>query len=298
MGSNPTPCTKIGPLAIAWELRKQGKKETTVACILKRLNYLSKNVNLDDSDKVMSFIADLPCSDGYKDNLVDCYSHYVRFNGISWNKPKYMREERITRVPKEEDLNKIINHSKLKSASAYSVMRDTGMRPIELGKLRVKDIDLDNGIIYPVTAKHGASRTLKVKPSTLAMLKKHISEENLGITDNLWDSKKIKQNWSRLKTSVAKKLGQPQLKQIRLYDLRHFAGSMAYYKTKDIIYTMRFLGHKNLKNTLRYVHLVGFDNDEYVCKVAGTVDEAKCLIENGFEFVCEIDSMKLFRKRK
>ena len=74
-----------------------------------------------------------------------------------------MREERITRVPKEEDINKIISHSKLKSASAYSVIRDTGLRPIELGRLRVKDIDLETGKLYPITAKHGRGRVLKVQ---------------------------------------------------------------------------------------------------------------------------------------
>jgi hypothetical protein len=75
-----------------------------------------------------------------------------------------------------------------------------------------------------------------------------------------------------LKASVSKKLGEPQLNQIRLYDLRHFAGSMAYYKTKDIIYTMRFMEHKNIKNTLRYVHLINFDK-EYHVSVAKTVDD-------------------------
>ena len=185
-----------------------------------------------------------------------------------------MREERITRVPKEEDINKIISHAKLKSASAYSVMRDTGLRPVELGMLRVKDIDLETGELYPITAKHGSGRVLKVRTSTLAMLKKYINEGKLGLNDNLWNSKRIRQNWSRLKGSVAKKLSEPKLAQIRLYDLRHFAGSMAYYRTKDIIYTMRFLGHKNIKNTLRYVHFVGFDKEEYICKFSAVLNKS------------------------
>ena len=90
--------------------------------------------------------------------------------------------------------------------------------------------------------------------------------------DSLWNTKRVKENWSKLKVCVSKKLAEPQLRQIRLYDLRHFAGSMAYYKTKDIIFTMRFLGHKNIKNTLRYVHLINFDKDEYVCKTAQSIE--------------------------
>jgi hypothetical protein len=73
---------------------------------------------------------------------------------------------------------------------------------------------------------------------------------------------------------------------------------MTYYKTKDIVYTMRFLGHKNIKNTLRYVHFINFDKEEYVCKISKTVKEASQLVESGFEYVTEIDGARLFRKRK
>ena len=298
MGSNPTPRTNLGPVAVVWHLKKLGRKDSTLVSLLKRLKYLAKNVDLSQPEKVKQFIASKSCSDGYKDNLIDAYSHYCKLNDIQWIKPKYFRLERITRVPKEQDINKIISHAKLKYAVAYSVMRDTGLRPVELGLLKVKDIDLVTGEVCPITAKHGSGRVLRVRQSTLAMLKRYISESNLSSMDILWIAKRVKQNWSRLKSSVAKKLGEPRLNQIRLYDLRHFAGSMTYYKTKDIVYTMRFLGHKNIKNTLRYIHLINFDKEEYVCKIAKTVKEASQLVESGFEYVTEMDDVKIFRKRK
>lgn len=58
------------------------------------------------------------------------------------------------------------------------------------------------------------------------------------------------------------------------------------------------LGHKRIENTLVYTHLVNFENDEWTCKTARTVDECKALIESGFEYVTEQDGFKLFRKRK
>jgi integrase len=298
MGSNPIPRTTVGPVAVVWELKKQGRKESTLVAISRKLRYLEKHVDLSQPEKVKEFIANLQCSEGHKDNLVDIYSHYAKFNGLQWIKPQYVREERVTRVPKEEDINKIISHSKLKYAVAYSIIRDTGIRPVELGMLRVKDIDLETGEAHQTTAKHGAERVLKTRSSTLTMLKKYISENSLGAMDVLWNAKRVKENWSKLKTTVSKALGEPQLGQIRLYDLRHFAGSMCYYKTKDIIFTMRFLGHKNIKNTLRYVHLINFDKEEYICKCAKDAVEAARLIESGFEYVTEFDRVKLFRKRK
>jgi len=61
---------------------------------------------------------------------------------------------------------------------------------------------------------------------------------------------------------------------------------------------MRLLGHKNIKNTLIYTQLIDVRSDEYVCKTVETVNEAAKLIEAGFEYVCEINGVKLFRKRK
>jgi len=52
-------------------------------------------------------------------------------------------------------------------------------------------------------------------------------------------------------------------------------------------------------STMKYTRLVTFDNpEEFTCKVAGTLEEAKELIEAGFEYVTELNQKKLFRKRK
>ena len=77
---------------------------------------------------------------------------------------------------------------------------------------------------------------------------------------------------------------------------------MEYHRTKDLLYVMQFLGHRRIENTLLYVQLVNsifqdFD-DEYTCKVADNIDQAKQLVEAGFDYVTDIDGHKLFRKRK
>ena len=47
-----------------------------------------------------------------------------------------------------------------------------------------------------------------------------------------------------------------------------------------------------------YTHLVRFGDEEFVSAVAKTVDEARKLVEAGFEFVTEVEGAKIFRKRK
>jgi hypothetical protein len=44
--------------------------------------------------------------------------------------------------------------------------------------------------------------------------------------------------------------------------------------------------------------MISFESNDYHSAVAKTVEEAKDLIEAGFEYVCEMENVKLFRKRK
>jgi hypothetical protein len=67
---------------------------------------------------------------------------------------------------------------------------------------------------------------------------------------------------------------------------------------------MQLLGHRKIENTLLYVQLVNsiFQDvdDEYICKVAKTAQEAVQLVELGFEYVTGeyTDGGKLFKKKK
>jgi hypothetical protein len=74
--------------------------------------------------------------------------------------------------------------------------------------------------------------------------------------------------------------------------------TMEYHRTKDILHVMEKLGHKSRNTTLLYTQLVNFESDYFHSATAKTVEEAKKLIETGFEYVCDIKDVKLFRKRK
>ena len=80
---------------------------------------------------------------------------------------------------------------------------------------------------------------------------------------------------------------------------RHWKATMEYHRTKDILYVMRLLGHKNIANTLIYTQLVEFEEDDKYCTaIADNVEEARKLLETGFEYVCTHKDEMLFRKRK
>ncbi len=61
---------------------------------------------------------------------------------------------------------------------------------------------------------------------------------------------------------------------------------------------MNILGHKRIQSTLKYTQLINDDEEEYVSRVAKTTTEACALIDAGFEYVCDVQDDKIFRKRK
>ena len=58
------------------------------------------------------------------------------------------------------------------------------------------------------------------------------------------------------------------------------------------------LGHKCIQNTDRYTHIVEFADDHYYSAVAKSVEESRKLIEDGWEYVTDMEEYKIFRKPK
>jgi len=104
--------------------------------------------------------------------------------------------------------------------------------------------------------------------------------------------------YQRMRNDLSKKLENPRLHEIAFKTFRHWKATHEYYKTKDILHIKHILGHKRIENTLIYTHLVHFESDDYVCKIAKSIEDCSLLIEAGFEYVCDMDGVKLFRKRK
>jgi integrase len=101
---------------------------------------------------------------------------------------------------------------------------------------------------------------------------------------------------------LAEKLKNPRILEIGYHTLRHWKATKLYHETKDILYVMKFLGHRSIKKTMIYIDLesVCYSNgkEEYHAKTATTKEEALQLTESGFEYVCDIEDGWLFRKRK
>lgn len=102
------------------------------------------------------------------------------------------------------------------------------------------------------------------------LLRAYIYRRKLSLGDRLFDdtanyySKKFRE----ARNKVAEKLNDPSIRNMKLYDLRHYFATMLYNKSKDILFTKQQMGHRKVETTLLYVQLINFENDEYTVKVA------------------------------
>jgi len=288
-------------LNVLISLENNGRAKSTIESTHRILTYISKHANLNNPEQIKQFIANHQCSNAYKKNMCLAYNRYCQYYQIQWEMPKYKPQQHPIKIPTKRKLEMIIANSGRKMATKLKLSLETGLRPIELCNLKVRDIDLEQRKVYPTTAKNGRARTLKISIALQHMLADYISIAQLEQHDKLFNT--TARGYSKMyrvtRNKLAKKLHEPSLCNIRLYDFRHYFATMLYHKTRDILYVMRQMGHKNIENTLIYTQLIDYEEDqEWTCKTASTVKEAKDLIENGFEYTTEMNGTKLFRKRK
>lgn len=185
-------------------------------------------------------------------------------------------------------------------ATFLQLMKESAFRPIETWSLRQSDFNIPaKTCTLNTPAKNSRPRQFKMSDRLISMMIPLIygSSQNERIFKG--KLKTIRTNFYRRRRQLATQLGNPNLNKITFKTLRHWKATMTYHRTKDILYTQKILGHKSLKNTLVYTHLVDFDEDDsFTVKVASNIEEFTSLLESGFEFVSDHEGKKILRKRK
>ena len=281
-------------------MRNNNKSEYTIKFTNKALTFLDKHTNLNEPKQVKQLIANKDVSNGYKRNLCITYNKYCKYNQIKWTMPLYTPEAKTIKIPTKEKLLMLIASTKKPLSTKLTLSMESGLRPIELCTLKVKDIDLEQRLVYPTTAKHGAPRKLRISNILKETLQERINHYNLKPNDKIFkgNADDYGKHYRAMRNALAKRLHNATIQRIRLYDFRHFFATNLYHITRDILLVKQQMGHKKLETTLIYTQLLNLNDDEWTCKTATTVKEATQLIEAGFEHVTEIGGIALFRKRK
>ncbi|MCJ7430939.1 site-specific integrase [Candidatus Bathyarchaeota archaeon] len=295
-------CNPPQILNVLAQMKNNGRSDYSIEFVDKSLTHISQHADLSEPEQVKRFIASKNVSDGYKKSLCIAYNKYCQYYQIAWNMPLYKPEAKAIKIPTTQKLEMLIAYARKTMSIKLSISMETGLRPIELHNLKVKDLDLEQKLIYPTTAKHGSARRLKISNNLQASLQDHIGRHKLSPNDKLF--KDTAENYGKyyrqMRNNLARKLNDPTFKTIRLYDFRHYFATTLYAKTRDILHVKQQMGHRKIETTLIYTQLLNLNDEEWTCKVAVNVKDATDLIEAGFEYITGEynDGGKLFRKRK
>ena len=295
---NASPTTILNVLV---KMSKKGRSDDYIKFTDKALIRISKHADLNNPEQVLNWLTNLETSNHYKRNVASAYNEYLRFYKIDFTMPSYKADDKLPKIPTTEKVEMLIARCAGRVLSTkLQLSKETGLRPIELHNLKVKDVDLEQKLVYPATAKNGRARVLPISNKLAIRIQDHIIRGNLNPTDQLFKgtADHYGKIYRSMRSRLAKKLKDPTIKTIRLYDFRHYFASKLYEKTKDILYVKQQLGHKRLETTLKYTQLLNVEDDDWTCKVAHNIEQDKKLIEAGFEFVTERNGLKIYRKRK
>jgi integrase len=134
-------------------MKKNNKSDYTINFTRKALTYLGKHTSLEEPEAVKMLIAELKASDGYKRNLCIAYNKYAKFYGITWTMPKYREPAKNIALPTKEKLKRLIADAGYVLSTKLTLSMETGLRPVELCRLKVNDLDLEHRAVNPTTAK-------------------------------------------------------------------------------------------------------------------------------------------------
>jgi len=287
-------------------MENNGKSKSVINSTRKELNNLARNAKLNEPEQVKALIARMETGNAYKRMLTQAYNRYVKYYKLNWEAPHYKVVSKEITVPTDEKIKMLIAAAKTPLNTKLELSYKTGLRPAEVTKLKVKDFNKDNNTINPQTAKNGAPRKLKISQKLSDLLTVQIQKHNLTEEDYIFggEPEKYSCSFQRLKTMLAKRVNDPSIKRIRLYDLRHKFCMDTIEKFPQqpflIMYTM---GHKHLNTTEHYVHIQEYlkaitTDGKYLTATASTVEQAIPLIEQGYIQAAEFDGIKIFKKPK
>jgi len=296
-----TQDTKGKIIEYIWFMKKQGYAESTIKTRTKILKQLVKRgAILDDPESIKKIIAEQTTwNEGTKSFAVVAYSSYLNKEGKIWTPPRYRRKEKIPFIPTEKELDQLISSSGKKLSIYLQCCKETGSDPGELLHMEWIDINKENSTVtinHPVKGHN--PRIIPVSQELIGRL-----ETLPKKTEKIFNTKDMYPNLFTQRRRAAKKFNNPRLLKISFVTIRHWKGTMEYHRTKDILHVKQLLGHKQIQNTMVYINLENavFNNkrkDEFTVRIAHNLEEAIRLAEAGFDRFDEIDSQKLYRKRK
>ena len=178
-------------------------------------------------------------------------TRFLHWIGVDIKPTMPKARKREIKALSDEEVEKLLSVAKGKYKLIISLLLDTGLRTKELLSLRKEDIDLQRRMIIVRNTKNGEERVVFFTEETAKLLEKHLKK--LNNNDRVFDVSYFAL-YRKLKR-LGKKLGID----MRPHVLRHTFATRAIRKGMPLPVVQRLLGHKDIRTTQIYTHLVTED---------------------------------------
>jgi len=253
--------------------------------------------DLKDPESVKTVIAKHDIKDGTRLKYVYAYAAFAKMMKISWEPPHYTQEEILPYIPDEADLDQLVAACRSRRMATYlQTLKETFADPSEALRIEWKEVS-GNIVTINHPVKGHLPRQLEVSDKLIAMLNAlpKNSERIFPVTYRTMFSL-----FSRVRKRAADAAKNPRLLLVKLNGFRHWGGTMlAEITNGNVLIVKQLLGHKRVENTMKYIGMIRFQEDpQFDVATATTMEEAKPLVSQGFEFIVEKHGVMLFRKLK
>ncbi|MEM4970032.1 MAG: tyrosine-type recombinase/integrase [Sulfolobales archaeon] len=190
---------------------------------------------------------------------------FIRWLGLKINVGGFKKgSRRLIETLKPQEIFKLLNAARdATDLLIISLLVETGLRASELLSLRWRDIDLEAREIYVRGAKYGEERVVFIgdlSKRVLEAVKPSISSEDERVIPITYTAL-----YKRLKTLAMRAGIDP--KRVRPHILRHTFATESLKRGLPLPVLQRILGHKDIKTTQIYLHMVKEDIKNIYLKI-------------------------------
>jgi integrase len=263
---------------------------------------VGRRCNILAADQIKGLLVQQNYSENRKDKILGDLSRFYKWMKVDFYRPLSRRVETLPFIPLESEIDSLIGGLGSKLSTFTRLVKETGARPMEIWQLRWTDIDTESNTITITPEKGSRPRRPRINPNTIASVMSqprgsiYVFHSEKGDYEEQY--RNFFRNFAGQRHKIACTLQNPRIRRISFKTLRHWKASTLYAKTKDLLLVKETLGHRSISSTMKYTHILPFKEDEFVSKAARSVKEAQELVEMGYDYVCDIEGYKLFRKRK
>jgi integrase len=296
--TEPTFLIKVE--GFANQMKLDGNTEATVTSQMRALRQMSKLTNLENPEEVKQLLATHNTWNARtKLRYTNIYNSLLAYLEIKWKKPKYTIQERLPFIPTELEIDQLIASCGKRTATLLQTLKETAIRISEAVLLKWIDFSTEQKTLNITPTKGSKPRILPIPNKLIDMINQMPKNRQTIFQPDIDNLRNV---FTQQRKLAAQKLQNPRILNITFHTLRHWKATMEYHETHEIIHVQNMLGHRNIKNTMIYINLEQAlfteQTDKYYCAIAHNEKEEQELIEAGFEYVKDRDTLAFYRKRK